>query len=57
MSVLDKFLSIMKLDEDEYEDDFFDDEDDEFDDYEDDDSESIVSESDDIYDVDDFDQG
>ena len=32
-----------------------DDEDDEFDDYEDDDSESIVSESDDIYDVDDFD--
>lgn len=28
MSVLDKFLSIMKLDEDDYEDDFFDEEDD-----------------------------
>lgn len=28
MSVLDKFLSIMKLDEDEYEDDFFDEEED-----------------------------
>lgn len=35
MGVLDKFLSIMKLDEDDYDDDDFMDDDEEFDDYED----------------------
>ena len=35
MGVLDKFLSIMKLDEDDYDDDDFMDDDEEFDDYDD----------------------
>lgn len=48
MGVLDKFLSIMKLDDDEYDDDDFMDDDEEFDDYDDKPKKSVFNKKDSV---------